>query len=86
VNHASAFLRHEHKDIKDTEGGGGLVDEPALIRAWRQRRIAAAALDVISRERPPAGLPIMDAAKELDHLLVTPTAANPAPPESTSAV
>jgi glycerate dehydrogenase len=51
---------------------GALIDETALIQALRQKRLAAAALDVISREPPPAGHPIIQAAKELDNLLVTP--------------
>lgn len=51
---------------------GALIDEPALIQALRQRYIAAAALDVISREPPPPDDPILQAAKELDNLLVTP--------------
>jgi len=51
---------------------GALVDEPALIEALREKRLAGAALDVISREPPPADHPIIKAAKELDNLLVTP--------------
>jgi glycerate dehydrogenase len=51
---------------------GALIDETALIQALRERRLAAAALDVISHEPPPAGHPIIQAAKELDNLLVTP--------------
>jgi glycerate dehydrogenase len=51
---------------------GALIDETALIQALRENRLAAAALDVISREPPPAGHPIIQAAKELDNLLVTP--------------
>lgn len=51
---------------------GALIDEPALIEALRQKRIAAAALDVISKEPPPADHPILLAAKELDNLIVTP--------------
>jgi glycerate dehydrogenase len=51
---------------------GALIDEPALVEALRQRRLAAAALDVISREPPPRDHPILQAAKELDNLLVTP--------------
>lgn len=51
---------------------GALIDEPALIQALRQRHIAAAALDVISREPPPADHPIIQAARELDNLWVTP--------------
>jgi glycerate dehydrogenase len=51
---------------------GALVDEAALIAALRQKRIAAAALDVISKEPPPADHPMVLAAEELDNLIVTP--------------
>jgi glycerate dehydrogenase len=51
---------------------GALIDEPALIQALRERRLAAAALDVISEEPPAADHPIIVAASELDNLLVTP--------------
>jgi len=51
---------------------GTLIDETALIQALRERRLAAAALDVISHEPPPADHPIIQAVKELDNLLVTP--------------
>src|SRR5262245_52804248 len=51
---------------------GALIDEAALIEALRGGRIAAAALDVISQEPPPADDPIILAAKELDNLIVTP--------------
>jgi glycerate dehydrogenase len=51
---------------------GALVDEAALIEALRQKRIAAAALDVISKEPPPGEHPMIRAAKELDNLIVTP--------------
>jgi glycerate dehydrogenase len=43
-----------------------------LIEALRQKRLGAAALDVISREPPPADHPIIQAAKDLNNLLVTP--------------
>jgi glycerate dehydrogenase len=43
-----------------------------LVRALREKRLAAAALDVISREPPPPDHPIIQAAGELDNLLVTP--------------
>src|SRR2546428_298812 len=51
---------------------GALIDEAALIQALRQKRLAGAALDVISREPPPSDHPVIRAAKELDNLLVTP--------------
>lgn len=51
---------------------GALIDEAALIDALRNRKIAAAALDVISREPPSADHPIILAASELPNLLVTP--------------
>jgi len=51
---------------------GALIDEAALIDALRRKKIAAAALDVISREPPPPDHPVVQAAAELDNLLVTP--------------
>ena len=51
---------------------GALIDEAALIHALRNKRIAGAALDVISKEPPPADHPIILATKELDNLIVTP--------------
>ena len=51
---------------------GALVDEAALINALRQKRIAAAALDVISKEPPPPDHPVIRAAATLENLIVTP--------------
>jgi len=51
---------------------GALVDEAALVAALRGKRIAGAALDVITKEPPPADHPIILAAKELQNLIVTP--------------
>ncbi len=51
---------------------GALIDEAALIAALRSKKIAAAALDVISKEPPPADHPVIQAAAELENLLVTP--------------
>ncbi len=51
---------------------GGLVDEKALIKALTEKRLAGAALDVLSKEPPSADHPIIKAAQELDNLLVTP--------------
>jgi glycerate dehydrogenase len=54
---------------------GALIDEAALVSALREKRIAAAALDVLTKEPPPADHPLIRAAAELDNLLVTPHAA-----------
>jgi D-3-phosphoglycerate dehydrogenase / 2-oxoglutarate reductase len=50
---------------------GALIDEDALARALAERRIAGAALDVLSREPPPADLPLLGAP----NLILTPHAA-----------
>lgn len=47
---------------------GALVDEAALVRALRQGKIRAAALDVFQTEPLPADSPLWD----LDNLLITP--------------
>jgi glycerate dehydrogenase len=51
---------------------GALIDEAALIETLRQKRIAGAALDVITKEPPPANHPMIAAAKELPNLILTP--------------
>ncbi len=51
---------------------GALIDEGALIHALREKRLAGAALDVISCEPPPPNHPIILACRELNNLMVTP--------------
>jgi glycerate dehydrogenase len=51
---------------------GALVDEAALLRALREHRLAAAALDVISEEPPASDQPMIVASRQLDNLLITP--------------
>lgn len=51
---------------------GALIDEPALIAALRESRIAGAAVDVITQEPPSADHPMIAAARELPNLIVTP--------------
>jgi phosphoglycerate dehydrogenase-like enzyme len=52
---------------------GGLVDEAALARALRGRKILGAALDVLSQEPPPPGHPLLD----LENCLITSHCAGP---------
>jgi glycerate dehydrogenase len=49
---------------------GGLVDESALLRALREGWIAGAGFDVLSKEPPRDGNPLIEA--ELPNLIVTP--------------
>lgn len=49
---------------------GGVVDEAALLAALRGGRIAGAATDVLEREPPVEGNPLLDA--DLPNLIVTP--------------
>ncbi|MGH7835184.1 MAG: D-2-hydroxyacid dehydrogenase [Candidatus Binatia bacterium] len=51
---------------------GALVDDRALVEALEQKRLGGAALDVLTKEPPPADHPLIVAAKRLNNLLVTP--------------
>lgn len=53
-------------------GRGPLVDETALLAALEQGVIAGAALDVLVKEPPEKENPLMQAAKRLPNLLITP--------------
>jgi glycerate dehydrogenase len=71
INHQSLALMKSTAFLINT-ARGALIDEPALLQALRNKRIAGAALDVITQEPPPADHPIVVAAKELNNLIVTP--------------
>ena len=49
---------------------GGLVDSAALVEALKSGQIAAAAIDVLPREPPSAGEPLVE--YKASNLLVTP--------------
>jgi glycerate dehydrogenase len=51
---------------------GALVDDLALIDALERKRLGGAALDVLTKEPPPADHPLIGAAKRLNNLLITP--------------
>jgi glycerate dehydrogenase len=49
---------------------GGIVDEPALAQALRAGRLGGAGIDVLTREPPAAGNPLL--ADDIPNLIVTP--------------
>lgn len=49
---------------------GGLVDEDALLDVLQNRQIGGAGLDVLEKEPPPVGYPLLKA--ELPNLIITP--------------
>lgn len=49
---------------------GGIVDEAALLEALRQRRLGGAGIDVLHKEPPRAGNPLLEA--HMPNLIVTP--------------
>lgn len=67
---ASAFARMKQGAILINTARGGLVDSAALADALAAGTIAAAAIDVLPKEPPVAGDPLLDYAG--DNLLVTP--------------
>lgn len=56
-------------------GRGPVIDEPALVRALREKRIRGAALDVFDKEPLPDGHPLYG----LDNLLLSPHCADNTP-------
>ncbi len=71
INHRTLALMKSTALLINT-ARGGLVDEQALLETLRDRRLAGAALDVLTEEPPLEDNPILKAAQELDNLLVTP--------------
>jgi glyoxylate/hydroxypyruvate reductase A len=57
-------------------GRGGLIDEPALLGALRERRIGGAVLDVFQQEPLPAEHPLWS----LDNVVITPHISGPSTP------
>ena len=51
---------------------GGLIDESALIEALESGHLGGAGLDVLSVEPPSAGQSLLEAARSLPQLVVTP--------------
>jgi phosphoglycerate dehydrogenase-like enzyme len=65
---AKAFARMKRSAFFINVGRGASVDEAALARALRERRIAGAAVDVFDREPPPPGHPLYG----VDNVIVSP--------------
>jgi len=67
---APEFARMKSDSILINTARGGLVDSAALAEALRRRDIAAAAIDVLPKEPPVRGDPLLD--YEGKNLIVTP--------------
>jgi glyoxylate reductase len=65
---AAAFARMKPSALVVNTGRGGLIDQPALLDAVRNGRIAGAGLDVTDPEPPPPNDPILSEPR----ILVTP--------------
>lgn len=65
-----ALRRMKPSAILINTARGGLIDEPALVRALQEGWIAGAGIDVLSKEPPREGNPLLDL--HLPNLIVTP--------------
>jgi phosphoglycerate dehydrogenase-like enzyme len=68
-------LRFTPTGVLVNVGRGPVIDEPALVRALREKRIRGAALDVFEKEPLPDGHPLYG----LDNLLLSPHCADNTP-------
>jgi glycerate dehydrogenase len=67
---AEEFRRMKPNAILINTARGGLIDSAALVEALKHKQIAAAAIDVLSKEPPTDGDPLIEYAGP--NLLVTP--------------
>ena len=67
---ADEFLKMKNDAILINTARGGLIDSAALAEALRYGQIAAAAIDVLPKEPPVHGDPLLD--YEGDNLILTP--------------
>lgn len=65
----------KHTAVIINTARGPIIDEPALIRALQERRIAGAALDVFEVEPLPEDSPL----RQMDNVLLSPHNANSSP-------
>jgi glycerate dehydrogenase len=67
---AAEFLKMKNDAILINTARGGLIDSAALAEALRTGQIGAAAIDVLPKEPPVQGDPLLD--YKGDNLIVTP--------------
>lgn len=67
---AAALARMRPDALLINTARGALVDSPALLDALREGRIGGAGIDVLEREPPVGGHPLLDA--DVANLIVTP--------------
>lgn len=67
---AAELALMKHDAILINTARGGLVDEYALVEALKSKQIGGAGLDVLEKEPPPPGYPVL--MTELPNLVITP--------------